>query len=377
MDMVEIKEVLSKSDIKKFVYFPDKLYKGEKNYIPELKSDEMAMYSPETNFSFEYCDARFFLAYRDGKIVGRIGAIVNKMANEMWNEKKIRITRVDFIDDLEVSGALFAAVENWGKELGLTEVHGPLGFTDLDKEGLLVEGFDRMGTSVTIYNYPYYPKHFEAHGYEKDTDWVEYRIKAPEKGDKRLERVTKVAEHVMARSKIRFYDIKKIKEAKPIIIQIFDLLSECYKHLYGVVPYTENVAKDYLRRFTPLLNPAFAKFIVDENDKLVGFGLAAPSLAKAIKRCGGHLFPFGWAYLLYSLHHPKEIELYLVAVHPDYQKAGLAALLMNEITKSAIEYGVQYAESSPELEDNKHVQDLWKNYEAEQHKRRRCYHKML
>ncbi len=375
--MVEIKEVLSKSDVKKYVNFPDKLYKGVENYVPELKSEEYSMYSPKTNFSFEYCDARFFLAYRDGKIVGRIGAIVNKTGNEMWNEKKIRITRIDFIDDLEVSGALFNAVESWGKELGLTEAHGPLGFTDLDKEGLLVEGFDRMGTSVTIYNYPYYPKHFEAHGYTKDTDWVEFRIKTPEKGDKRVERVQKIAKHVMERSNIRFYNIKKIKEAGPIIIQIFELLSECYKNLYGVVPYTENVAKDYLRRFTPLLNPAFAKFIVDQNDKLIGFGLAAPSLAQAFKKSGGRLFPFGWAHLLYSLNHPKEVELYLVAVHPDYQKSGLAALLMNEITVSAIKYGVQYAESSPELEDNKHVQDFWKNYDVEQHKRRRCYHKVF
>ncbi len=375
--MVEIKEVLSKSDIKKYVNFPDKLYKGVENYIPELKSEEYSMFSPKTNFSFEYSDARFFLAYRDGKIVGRIGAIVNKMANDKWNEKKIRITRIDFIDDLEVSGALFNTVESWGKELGLTEAHGPLGFTDLDKEGLLVEGFDRMGTSVTIYNFPYYPKHFEAHGYTKDTDWVEFRINTPDKGDKRIERISKIAEHVMARSNIHFFTIKKIKDCKPIIIQIFDLLSECYKDLYGVVPYTEKVAKDYLRRFTSLLNPDFVKFVLDENNKLVGFGLAAASLAEPIKKCKGHLFPFGWASLLYTLKHPKEVELYLVAVHPEYQKTGLAALLLNEITKSAINYGVKYAESNPELENNKHVQDLWKNYDVEQHKRRRCYHKVF
>ncbi len=375
--MVEIREVLSKSDIKKFVNFPDKLYKDVENFIPELKSEEYSMYSPKTNFSFEYCDARFFLAYKDSKIVGRIGAIVNKTANEMWNQKKIRITRIDFIDDLDVSGALFGAVEGWAKELGLNEAHGPLGFTDLDKEGLLIDGFDRMGITVTIYNYPYYPKHFEAHGYEKDTDWVEYRIRVPEQGDKRIARVSKIAERVMERLNVHFYNIKKIKDAAPIIIQIFELLSECYKDLYGVVPYTEKVAKDYLRRFTPLLNPDFAKFIVDQNDKLVGFGLAAPSLAQAFKKSGGHLFPFGWAHLLYSVKRPKELELYLVAVHPEYQKSGLAALLLNDITVSAMKRGIQFAESSPELEDNKSVQDFWKNYDVEQHKRRRCYHKKL
>ncbi len=375
--MIEIKEISQKKDFKKFVNFPSKLYKGVKNFVPELKADELSMLSPETNFAFEYCDAKFFLAYRDGKIVGRIGAIVNKKANELWNQTQIRITRVEFIDDLEVSGALFGAVEAWAKELGLKEAHGPLGFTDLDKEGLLIEGFDRMGSTVTIYNFPYYPKHFEAHGYKKDIDWVEYRISVPEKGDKRVARVSEIAKKVMKRSNVRFYNIKKIKEAKPIIIQFFELLSECYKDLYGMVPYTQKLAQDYFRRFTPLLNPAFAKFIVDENDKLVGFGLAAPSLAKAFQKSRGRMFPLGWLYLLWALNHPKELELYLVAVHPEYQKSGLAALLMNEITASAMEKGVKFAESSPELETNKKVQDFWKNYDTEQHKRRRCYKKEL
>lgn len=375
--MVEIKEISEKTDLKKFAYFPDKLYKGQNNFVPDLKSDEIKMLMPETNPSFEYCDVKFFLAYRDGKIVGRIGAIINHTANKQWNQKQVRITRVDFIDDMEVSGALFEAVECWAKQLGLCDVHGPLGFTDLDKEGLLVEGFDRMGSSVTIYNYPYYPKHFEAHGYEKDVDWVEYRIKTPDRGDERIKRVQALASKVMERSNVHFFNIKKIKEAAPIIIQIFELLSECYKDLYGVVPYTENVARDYLKRFTPLLNPNYAKFIVDENNKLVGFALAAPSLAKALQKSGGRMFPLGWIHLLKAINHPEEVELFLVAVHPDYQKAGLAALLLNEITASAIEQGVKYAESSPELETNRKIQDLWKNYDVEQHKRRRCFVKHL
>lgn len=375
--MIEITQVSSKSDVKKYVGFPDKLYKGVKNFVPELKSDEYSMYFPETNFSFEYCDARFFLAWRNGEIVGRIGAIVNRTANELWNQKQIRITRVDFIDDMEVSGALFGAVESWAKELGLTQAHGPLGFTDLDKEGLLIEGFDRMGSTVTIYNYPYYAKHFEAHGYVKDIDWVEYRIRVPEKGDERVARVSRLAEKVMERTHVHFHNLKNMKEIKPIVMQVFDLLSECYKDLYGVVPYTENVAKDYTRRFVPLLSPDFAKFIVDDNGKLVAFGLAAPSLAAAFKKSKGRMFPFGWAYLLHALNNPKELELYLVAVHPDYQKSGLAALLMNDITASAIKRGVKFAESSPELENNKHIQDLWKSFDVEQHKRRRCFKKDL
>jgi GNAT superfamily N-acetyltransferase len=375
--MVEIKQVKDKHDVKKYVYFPDKLYKGVENYIPELKSEECSMYFPETNAAFEYCDTRFFLAYRDGEIVGRIGAIVNRSSNELWNQKQIRITRVDFIDDMEVSGALFAAVEAWAKELGLTQAHGPLGFTDLDKEGLLVEGFDRMGSTVTIYNYPYYPKHFEAHGYVKDIDWVEYRIRVPELGDDRVARVSRLAEKVMERTHVHFHNLKRMKDVVPIVRQVFDLLSECYKDLYGVVPYTEKVAQEYTKRFVPLLNPDFAKFVVDDNGKLVAFGLAAPSLAIAFKKSRGHMLPFGWAHLLYALNHPKELELYLVAVHPDYQKSGLAALLLNDITVSAMKKGVTFAESSPELETNKHIQDLWKSYDVEQHKRRRCYKKDL
>lgn len=373
--MIEVREISSKKDLKTFINFPDKLYRGEKNYIPELKAEEYSMLVPETNFAFEYCDAKFFLCYKKGKLAGRVCAIVNHRANELWKQKRIRISRIDFIDDLAVSGALFDAVESWAKEQGLLESQGPLGFTDLDKEGLLIEGFDRMGTSITIYNYPYYPKHFEAHGYGKDTDWIEFRINVPEKGDKRIERVSRLARKVMERSNIRFFPLKRMKDAEPIIIQLFELLSECYKDLYGMVPYTEKIATDYLRRFIPLLNPDYAKFIIDGNNKLVGFALAAPSLAKAVKRSAGRMLPFGWAHLLWAVKFPKELDLLLVAVHPDYQKAGLAALLLNEITAAAMRNGIKCAESSPELEDNKKVQDFWKSYDVEQHKRRRCYKK--
>lgn len=375
--MVEIKEISSKKDLLKFIRFQNILYKDAKNFVPELESEEYSMLVPKTNFAFEYCDVKFFLAYSDGEIVGRVGAIVSNKANERWNQKQIRVTRIDFIDDLEVSGALFGAVEGWAKELGLTESHGPLGFTDLDKEGLLIEGFDRMGLAVTLYNYDYYPKHFETHGYTKDVDWLEYRITVPKKGDKRVERISEIAKKVMKRSNVRFYNLKKMKEAAPIIVQMFDLLSECYKDLYGVVPYSEKIAKDYLRRFTPLLNPEYAKFIVDENDKLIAFAIAAPSLSMAFKKAHGKLLPFGWIHILQAVKKPKELELYLVAVHPDYQKVGLSALLLNEITVSAMKNGIKYAESTSELETNKKVQDLWKNYDVEQHKCRRCYKKQL
>lgn len=375
--MVQIKEINQKKDLKKFVRFPDQLYRNHPCFIPEFKNDELKMLIRETNYAFEYCDAKFFLAYKDGKIVGRIGAIINKKANELWRQNQIRITRVDFIDDLEVSGVLFGAVEAWAKEKGLTEAHGPLGFTDLDKEGLLVEGFDRIGTAVTIYNYPYYPKHFEAHGYAKDTDWIEFRIKVPEKGDKRIERVSKLAEKVMKRSNVHYLSLKKMNDALPMIAQLFDLLSECYKDLYGMVPYTKKIAFAYAKRFIPLLHREYTKFILDENNKLIAFGLAAPSLAKALQKSRGRYLPFGWIHLLHAIKRPKELELYLVGVLPDYQNSGLPALMLNDITASAMKNGITYAESSPELEDNKKVQDMWKGYDVEQHKRRRCYKKPL
>ena len=375
--MVQIKEICKKKGLKKFVRFPDKLYKGNKNYVPELKGDELAMLMPDKNFAFEFCDAKFFLAYKEGRVAGRIGAIVNHKANDLWKQKRIRITRIDFINDLEVSHALLRAVESWGAEMGLTDAHGPMGFTDLDKEGLLIEGFDRMGSTVTIYNAPYYPKHFEAHGYAKDIDWVEFRIKVPEPGDKRVARVSRLARKVMARSNVRYFNMNKMRDVQPIVVQLFELLSECYKDLYGFIPYTKKIAEDYAKRFIPLLNPDYAKFILDENDKLVGVGVAAPSLARAFQKSGGRMLPFGWAHLLYALKNPTELELYLVAVHPDYQMTGLPALLLNDISASAMANGVLYAESSPELETNKKVQDMWKSYDVEQHKRRRAYHKSL
>ncbi len=375
--MIEIKEISSKKDLKTFINFPDKLYKGEKNYVPELKGEELSMLMPKTNFAFEYCDVKFFLCYKDNELAGRICAIVNKKSNELWKQKRVRISRIDFIDDLKVSGALFDAVQTWAVSLGLTEVQGPLGFTDFDKEGLLVEGFDRMGTSITIYNYPYYNEHFEAHGYAKETDWIEFRISVPQKGDKQVARISKLAEKVMDRSNVRFFPIKHMKDTKQIVPQIFSLINICYKDLYGMVPHSEQLANDYTRRFIPLLNPDYAKFIVDESDTLIAFGLAAPSLARAIQKSGGRMLPFGWAHLLRAVKFPHELDLLLVAVHPDYQNAGLPALLLNEISAAAMKNGIRYAESSPELETNHKVQDLWKSYNVEQHKRRRCYFKQF
>jgi len=375
--MVEIKEVTTRSGLRRFRDYPDILYKGYENYVPDLKGDEMNMLRKDKNASFEFCDARYFMAYKDGKPAGRVGALLNKAANERWNTKRMRITRMDFIDDPEVSAALFGEVEKWAKELGMTEVHGPLGFSDLDKEGLLIEGFEYPALSITINNYPYYQRHFEANGYMKDADWVEYNLyppKADSEVSKKLERLSNI---VLRRHNLRLYELKKMSEAEPIVRQIFTLMNECYRDLYGVMPFTPKQADEYYLRFKPLMNPDYAKFIIDKDNNLVGFGLGAPSLTEALKKSKGRLFPTGFIHILKAIKTAKVLELYLVSVKPEYQNAGLPAVLMNAIAKSAQKNGVVYAESGPELENNERVQALWKMFETKLVRRRRCFIKEI
>jgi GNAT superfamily N-acetyltransferase len=375
--MVEIKEVTTLSGLRRFRDFPDILYKGEPNYIPDLKGDELNMLRKDKNAAFEHSEARFFLAYKEGKIAGRVCALLNKAANERWNSKRMRITRIDFIDDPEVSAALFKAVETWAKEIGMTEVQGPLGFSDLDKEGLLVEGHELPGLSITIYNYPYYQKHFEANGYKKEADWVEYHLYPPAADSETYQKFQKLSRLVLKRHNLTLYELKKMSEAEPIVRQLFTLLSECYSDLYGVVPYTPKQADEYYKRFKPLLNPDYAKFVIDKDRNLVAFGLGAPSLSDALRKSKGRLFPIGLIEILKAIKSHKVLELYLVAVKPAYQKAGLPAVLMASIMESAVRNGVEFAESGPELENNEHVQALWKMFKTEQVRRRRCFIKEI
>ncbi len=375
--MIEIREVKTISQLKKFRDYPDKLYKNCEYYVPEFKADELGALRKDKNPAFAHCEAKYFLAYKDGKIAGRICGLLNHRANDRAGNVKMRFTRVDFIDDYEVSAALFKAVEDFAKEKGISEVHGPIGFSDMDKEGMLVEGFDRLSVSITIYNYAYYKTHLEKLGYVKDIDWVEKVIKVPKEGDEAIEKMDRLANIVLKRNKLHLYNIKKMSEAQPILMQIFDLLNTCYDHLYGISPFTPQQAQYYFDKFKAFLDPAYAKFIVDENDKLVGFGLAAPSMSKALRKCNGRLFPFGFIHLLHALKHPKVVDLYLIGVLPQYQNAGLPAILMDAVIKSAVRDKVDYAESSPELETNDKVQNLWKYFEYEDVRRRRCYAKKL
>lgn len=372
--MIEIKEVSTRKELKEFITFPFKLYSQSPIWVPPLIFDEINTLRKEKNPAFEYCDAKYWLAIRDGKVVGRIAGIINHKYIEKWGKKCARFGWIDFIDDTEVSAALLGAVESWAKACGLDGVHGPLGFCDLDKEGMLIEGFDEPGMIITIYNYPYYKDHMERLGYQKDVDWIEYEIKVP---DGIPDRIIKINNQVLDRLKMKIVKFNKSKEILDYAEDIFDLLNEAYKELYGVIELTDAQIKSYTKQYFGFINPDYVRIILDENSRLAAFGIAIPSLAKAYIKARGRLLPFGFYHILRALKKNDRLDLLLVAVRPELQGKGLNAILLNEINISAIANGIKFAETGPELEENKNVQSLWKYYETRQHKKRRCYFKHL
>ncbi len=373
--MVEIREVTTKKEQKIFATFPAKLYKKIPQAIPDLILDEINTFNPKKNPAYDYCSVKQFLAYKEGKCVGRIAAIISHAANLKWETKRIRFSRVDFIDDYEVSAGLFEAVVDWGRSLGLAEIHGPIGFSDMDQQGMLVDGFKEESMFITIYNHPYYVQHLEKLGYGKDIDWMEFKVTIPKEAD---ERMNKLSEAVLKRSKITLVEVKSRSEIKAYISQVLELLNICYSHLYGTVNLTEAQIQKYVNEYIMLINPEYVKLLVDENKELIGFGLGMPSLSKAVKKSGGRLFPFGWYHIMRAPYaKTKILDLYLVGVLPKYQNKGLTAALLNSMSASARKNGLMYAETGPELETNHQVQSLWKPYEAVNHKRRRCYIKKL
>lgn len=373
--MIEIREVTTKKERKQFAAFQADMYRDIPQAIPDLISDEYNNFLPGKNPAFEYCRVKQFLAYKNRKCVGRIAGIISDAANKKWKTKRIRFSRIDFIDDPEVSKALFQAVEDWGRSEGLTEIHGPIGFCDMDQEGMLVEGFDREGMFITIYNHPYYIKHLADLGYRKDIDWLEYMVKLPEEPNQRLNELSKA---VLKKFRLTLVEPKNRKDIKPYIPKVFRLLNESYKNLYGTVELSEAQIMKYYHQFILLINPDYVKLLLDEKEVLVGFGLAMPSMNTAVKNSNGRLFPLGWYRVLRAPFKKTEIlDLYLVGVVPSMQNKGLTAILLNSMTETARKNGIRYAETGPELETNNQVQALWKHYETEQHKRRRCWIKQL
>ncbi len=374
---VSVIPVTTKREMKQFICFNYKLYKDSPYAVPELYSDVRDTLDPEKNAAFEFCEAQPFIALRGGEVVGRIVAIINHKANAAWNKKAVRFGWVDFIDDAEVADALFATVEQWGRERGMTEVHGPLGFTDFDPEGMLVEGFDRIGTMATIYNYPYYPVHMERMGYAKDVDWVEYLLTAPEALPEKHARITRIVKEKFGLRVVKYTSHAKLARERGIAI--FELLNEAYAHLYGYSALSPKQIQQYIDMYLPLLDLRLVPLIVDKEDHLIGFGVLLPSLAQAFQKARGYMLPFGWWHLIKALkwNRTQTTEMLLVAVKPEYQGKGAVALIFDDIIPVHHKLGYKWSESNPELESNNKVQAQWDYFERENHKRRRAYVKHL
>ena len=367
---VQIKTVTTKSELKTFVRFGNKLYKGNKYYVPSMPFDDMNTLDSSKNAAFEFCQTEYYLAYKDGEVVGRVAAIINHKANEAWKVKQVRFGWIDFIDDLEVSGALLDAVIAFGKKHGMNQIVGPLGFTDFDREGMLVEGFDRVTTMATIYNYPYYPEHMKKHGYVKETGWLEYRITIPETVPDRHETLSQL---VAQRYNLKVRKLTRRQIRKENYGQkLFALINQTYCVLYGYSLLSEKQIDQFVGVYLSLIDARMLTFIEDEKGDLIGAGISMPSLAKALQKCNGELFPFGWWYLLKSMFwkKPDSLDLLLIGVRPDYQKRGVPTMLFTDLIKTYNKLGFRYAETNACLESNTKVRALWEPFENEQHKKR-------
>lgn len=371
---VEIKKVSSKSDLKRFIRFNYEFYKDNPYSVPDLYDDMQNTFSPKKNAAFEFCEADYFLALRDGNIVGRVAAIINHRANEKWRKKVVRFGWIDFIDDLEVSRALLDTVKQWGRERGMTEIEGPLGFTDMDAEGMLIEGFDQLSTMATIYNYPYYPVHMEKLGLERSADWVEMKVYIPEAIPEKHKRISAIIAQKYKLHTRKLSSRKEIRETG-VAHDIFRLINKAYEPLFNYSQMTERQIDQYVNMYVPVLDLRMVSIVENEQNEIVAVGISMASLSEALQKAKGKLLPFGWFHLLKALKwkRPKVLDLLLVAVRPDYQGKGVNALLFTELIPVYQELGFEYAETNPELELNEKVQNQWQYFKTEQHKRRRCF----
>jgi len=368
---LEIKEVQSTKELKAFVEFSLKLYKNNPCYVPSLTFDEINTFNPKKNPAFDFCESARFVAIRDGEIVGRIAGIINHEVNDFWKQDHARFGWFDVIDEQEVTEALLETVKVWAKAKGMSALKGPLGFTDLDHEGMLVEGFEEMGTFATIYNYPYYPKHFEKLGYRKDVDWKEYQITLPEIIP---ERYTRMAAIVSTKYELRTVKFKKSGDLIKVYGEkIFKLWNDTYKVLYGFAPLTGRQVQYYIKMYLSFVRPDLVSIIVDKDDNVVGMGIAIPSLSKAFQKAKGKILPFGFIYLLNALRKNDIVDLYLMGIHPDYQGKGLNSMIFADLVPIFIKNGYKLAETNPELEENGRIQQLWSDFNPRQHRRRRVY----
>ena len=374
---VQIKIVESKKDLKTFVRFANKLYKGNKYYVPAIVFDEINTFDSKKNGAFDFCQAELYLAYKDGAVVGRVAAIINHKANERWKAKQVRFGWFDFIDDIEVSSALLDAVSAFGKAHGMTQIVGPLGFTDFDPEGMLVEGFDRLGTMALIYNHPYYPEHLKKLGYGKETGWVEYRITIP---NDIPERHKKLAQIVLQR-----YNLKILKLSRRQIIKqgyghkFFELINQTYCNLYGFSLLTPKQIDSYVDLYLSLIDTRMITFVENDKGELVAAGASMPSLSAALQKCNGEILPFGWWHLLNAMFikRPDTLDLLLIGVRPDYQNCGVNSVLILDLAERYKQMGFKYAETNAMLESNDKIQAMWRPFDKEQHKARWVFGKEI
>jgi len=373
--MITVRQISKKKDFKKFVRFLDEHYKNCKNFVPPFEQDELDLTNPKKNACFEESEAAYFLAEENGKVVGRIAGIISHAYNEKNNTKRARFSRFECINNKEVADKLLACAENWAKEKGMTSIHGPLGFNDLEREGLMVSGFDKLGTYLTSYNYDYYQGFIEENGYKPDAKWVEWRIPVPNKVNERAERVAEVVE-----KRYGFYE-KKFKSASKMIDEygekFFELLDLCYKDIYGTIPFNKKLVKQTIQSFKLIIDLDYTSLIFNKDDELIGYGIGFPSLSKALIKCRGRYFPFGIFHLLKAIKRPKTLELGLIAVKPEYQKQGVTALIIKNMQSRMIKNGIEYADTGCQLEDNTPAIQALDMFDRELIRRKICYIKNL
>ena len=374
---IQIRKVSSKKELKTFVRFANRLYKGNKYYVPSMPMDDINTFTPEKNGAFDFSEAELYLAYKGDEVVGRVAAIINHKANEAWKVKQVRFGWIDFIDDLEVSKALLDAVVAFGKARGMEQVVGPLGFTDFDPEGMLVEGFDRLSTMALIYNHPYYPEHMKKHGYTKETGWVEYRITIPEEMPENHIRFSEIIKERYG-LKIRKLSRRQIRK-EDYGRKIFHLLNEAYSPLFGYSKLSDKQIDSFVKTYLNLVNLRFVTIIHDPDGQLVGVGVTMGSLSRAMQKAKGRLLPFGWYHIIKAMRYKFDdtVEMLLIAVKPEYQGKGVNALLFCDLIPTYNEAGFKWAETAPQLENNMKELNQWDVLNPEYTKRRRCYRKKL
>ena len=375
-NMIEIKVVNNGRLLKKFIDFPVKLYKGNKYFTPYIYEDEISNLMPGKNPAASYCDFKLFLAYREGKIVGRICAILNHFSNEKYHQKRIRFNRIDMIDDIEVTKALIKAVEDFGLQNGMTEIAGPLGYSDQDKEGLLTYGFEEHNMFATFYHFPYYYEHLKQLGFIEDAKWNEYRVFIPDKPDLKLQ---KIADYTAKKYDFHIVQFKRKskKAVKPYIVEVLSLVNRAYANLYGYVPIDEGQMYHLADQYIPLINLDYMQIVVDSNNKVVAFGLMIPTPVFALKRHKGHLFPLGWISFLRAIKKEKILDMLLVATEPELKNSGVMTMVFAAAINNAVRNKVKYCETGPELVTNEEVQSLWSRFEHVRHKTRACFVKPI